>query len=113
MSNVKKEVPLARSFEDVLKNGTVTLSKPHKLGDEPAISTLLLPLSKMTGEDIIAAQDNYEAMGNQITGPVDLNKRFQAYLAAHMANVKPEVIMALPAVDFNFITLCVQRFLLR
>lgn len=110
--STKKETSPVRTYEEVLKTGTVTLSKPFKFEDEPAVATILFPLSKMTGADIIAAQDNYESVGNQITGPIELNKKYQAYLAAYIANVRPEFIMALPAADFNLITLCIQRFLL-
>lgn len=112
MSSTKKEAHPIRTYEEILKTGTVTLSKPFKFEDEPAISTLLLPLSKMTGIDIITVQDNFETVGNQITGPVELNKKYQAFMAAHLAGVKPEFIMALPVADFNLITLCIQRFLL-
>lgn len=113
MPNTKKEASPVRTYEEVLKTGTVTLSKPFKFEDEPAVSTLLLPLSKITGDDIIAAQDIFEAMGNQIAGPVELNKKYQAIMAAHLSGNKPEFIMALPAADFSLITLCIQHFLLK
>lgn len=111
MATNKKE-PIPRSYEDVLKTGTLTLSKPFKFEDDPEVVSILLPLSKMTGADIIAAQDNFELLGGQISGALELNKKYQAHLAAYLANVKPEFIFALPATDFSFITLCIQRFLL-
>lgn len=110
--STNKNNTVSRSYAEVLKTGTLTLSKPFKFEEGPEVASILLPLSKMTGADIVAAQDNFELMGGQISGPVELNKKYQAHLAAYLANVKPEFILALPVADFSFITLCIQRFLL-
>ncbi|WP_291954278.1 phage tail assembly protein [Cloacibacillus sp.] len=51
-------------------------------------------------------------MGNSITGPCELNKKFQSFFAATLAGVKPDFIAGLPMADFSRITLYCQRFLL-
>jgi hypothetical protein len=79
-------------------------------GDRTEIS---LPFSAVRGRDIVEAQDEYEALaGHPVSAVLELDKKFQAYVAAKIAQVPYDDILDLPVKDFAAITLAVQRFLL-
>lgn len=69
-------------------------------------------LDNLTGMDIINAQDDFEAMGNIISGPPELNKKFLAFVLARVAKIPADAVFNMSAKDFTGLTLQVQRFLL-
>jgi hypothetical protein len=72
-----------------------------------------LDFSGIRGRDIIAYQDEYEAVtGDSISMVVELDKKFQAFVASKLAQVPYDVILDLSMKDFAVITMTVQRFLL-
>ena len=98
-------------YEGVLEKKVFEFSAPFSFEGEPERTSLPFDLSTLTGQDMIEAQEDFDALGNS-SGVVELNKRYQAFLAARVAKVTPDYIMALPVRDFSSITLLVQRFLL-
>ena len=100
-------------YEKVLKDGIFTLTQPYKYGDDPEITTLEFPLKELTGQHIRTAQNNYEMLEGTISEVMELNKNYQAYVAAALMKVQPDFVFNLPAKDFTAITLFVERFLVR
>lgn len=70
--------------------------------------------SKLKGRDILEAQEEYEALTGTSVGfsVLELDKKFQAFMASKIAGISYDTILNLPAKDFSAVTLEVQRFLL-
>jgi hypothetical protein len=85
-----------------------TLSVP--VGD---ITEIDLRLSSLKGEDIIAAQAEFEAVtGSTTLGMLELSKSYQAFIVSKAAKIPYETVIGLPVQDFNVLTLHAQNFLL-
>lgn len=67
--------------------------------------------NKLKGSDLIAAEKEVRAMGDQ-TPSVFLSMNFQAIVAAKLIGVPVEDILDLPATDFRNIVFPVANFLL-
>lgn len=99
-------------YEAVLRDGMLPLSKPYKYGDGPERNVLDFPLKEMTGQHIRTAQRNYEMLEGTLGSMAELNKNYQAYIAAALMGVQPDFVFDLPAVDFTNVTAMVGLFLL-
>lgn len=72
--------------------------------------TINLDLDALTGRDLVSAEtEAYAQLGRPST---DLDKVYQACVAARAAKVPPDMFFALPAKDFALIARTVQNFLL-
>lgn len=100
------------SYETVLEDGVFTLSKPYKYGDGPEHNVLDFPLKDMKGQHLRTAQRNYEMLEGPLQGMAELNKSYQAYVAAALMGVQPDFVFGLPAKDFAELTVFVQLFLI-
>lgn len=100
------------SYETVLKDGVFALSKPYKYGDGPERNVLDFPLKDMKGQHLRTAQRNYEMLEGSLSDMAELNKTYQAYIAAAVMGVQPDFVFDLPAKDFTELTMFVQLFLL-
>lgn len=89
---------------------TIHLTKPMTLkGAE--VSELALNFDALTGADLVAAESEVRAMGDN-TPFIAASMRYQAAVAARMAGCPVDDILALPAEDFKNIIAPVVRFLL-
>ncbi|MCF0247947.1 MAG: phage tail assembly protein [Synergistes sp.] len=73
-------------------------------------SALDLNLDSLTGKDVVNAESEAAAIMGRPA--VDLDKIYQACVAARAAGVSVELLQALPARDFCKVTMAVQGFLL-
>lgn len=89
---------------------TVTLTKALKVKGKDTTS-ISLDFDKITGNDLLKAEKEARAMGDQ-SPSVFLSMTFQAVIAAKLIGVPPDDIMALPATDFRNIVFPVANFLL-
>lgn len=99
-------------YERVLQDGVFTLSKPYKYGDGPERNVLDFPLKDMKGQHLRTAQRNYEMLEGPLHDMAELNKNYQAYVAAALMGVQPDFVFDLPARDFTELTIFVQLFLI-
>lgn len=99
-------------YEAVLQDGVFTLSKPYKYGDGPERNVLDFPLKDMKGQHLRTAQRNYEMLEGPLGNMAELNKNYQAYVAAALMGVQPDFVFDLPAKDFTELTVFVQLFLI-
>lgn len=89
---------------------TVTLTKAFKVKGKDTTS-ISLDFDKITGNDLLKAEKEARAMGDQ-SPSVFLSMTFQAVIAAKLIGVPPDDILALPAKDFRNIVFPVANFLL-
>ncbi len=89
---------------------TVKLTKPIRIKGEE-ISEISLNFEKLTGEDLVAAESEVRAMGDN-TVIITASMRYQAAVAARMIGCPVDDILTMPAVDFKKIILHVTRFLI-
>lgn len=89
---------------------TVTLTKALKVKGKDTAS-ISLDFEKITGNDLLKAEKEARAMGDQ-SPSVFLPMTFQAVIAAKLIGVPPDDILALPAQDFRNIVFPVANFLL-
>lgn len=75
------------------------------------VKELDLDFTKITGNDLIKAENETRAMGDQ-TPSVFLSMRFQAIVAAKLIGVPVDDILELLAMDFRNIVFPVANFLL-
>lgn len=88
----------------------IHLTKPMTLkGAE--VSELALDFDAITGADLVAAESEARAMGDN-TPFIAASMRYQAAVAARMAGCPVDDILALSAEDFKNIIAPVVRFLL-
>lgn len=74
-----------------------------------------LNMAGITGEDIEKAEAEFISLNPTLAAQTplkDLNKSFQAIVAAKAAGVPPQLIRSLPATDYGKLTMKVQVFLL-
>lgn len=72
---------------------------------------LVLDFDGLSGKDMVAAEKETRLLGDN--PPVlELNKTYQAVVAAKAAKVKVDLVMDLPAKEFTKVTLLAQSFLL-
>lgn len=89
---------------------TITLTKALKVKGKDTTS-ISLDFDKITGNDLLKAEKEARAMGDQ-SPSVFLSMTFQAVIAAKLIGVPPDDILALPAQDFRNIVFPVANFLL-
>lgn len=75
------------------------------------VSELALDFDALTGADLVAAESEASAMGDN-TPFIAASMRYQAAVAARMAGCPVDDILALPAADFKAVISPVMRFLL-
>lgn len=84
-----------------------------KLFDDVERKEIQLDLEGLTGEDIISAERQFLASGNNDANPLkEFAKEYQILLAARAAKLPVEFFHSLSAKDFTAITIKVQNFLL-
>ncbi|MFX3635455.1 MAG: phage tail assembly protein [Candidatus Pristimantibacillus sp.] len=72
-----------------------------------------LNFEALTGKDIVSAEAQYRAAGNDESVFVkEMNKAFLAYVVASAAKVMPDAILNLPAKEFVKVTNKARNFLL-
>lgn len=69
-----------------------------------------LKLDALTGRDLISAESEAAALMGRPA--IDVDKTYQACVAAKSSGVPVDMLLGLPAKDFNGITSAVQSFLL-
>ena len=89
---------------------TVTLTKALKVKGKDTTS-ISLDFEKITGNDLLKAEKEARAMGDQ-SPSVFLSMTFQAVIAAKLIGMPPDDILTLPAQDFRNIVFPVANFLL-
>lgn len=89
---------------------TVKLSKPIKINGKDT-DTIVLDFNKITGQDMIAAEIESRAAGDQ-SPSVLISMIFQSALAAKMLGITYDDVLALPAEDFRHVVFPVANFLL-
>lgn len=72
---------------------------------------ITLDFDKLTGNDLIGAEKEARAMGDQ-SPSVFLSMTFQAIIAGKLIGIPADDVMALPAQDFRNIVVPVMGFLL-
>ena len=88
----------------------IMLSKPIMIKGEE-VKEIELDFEKLTGKQLIAAEREVRAKGDQ-TPSVFLSMNFQAAVAAKLVGVPVDDIEELPAIDFKNLVLPVANFLL-
>lgn len=99
--------------EKVIENdGNVyTLRQPLSFEGE-TYESLKLDFHKLTGEDIISCERQYQSSNHEFSFVKETSKAYQAYVVARAARVPAELIFKLSASDFSRVTLRCQNFLL-
>lgn len=88
----------------------VKLKTSLKIKDQ-TVNEVSLNFDNITGNDLVAAESEVRAMGDQ-TPSVFLSMRFQAAVAAKLIGVPVDDVLALPVPDFRKLVLPVANFLL-
>ena len=88
----------------------VKLKTSLKIKDQ-TMNEVSLNFDNITGNDLVAAESEVRAMGDQ-TPSVFLSMRFQAAVAAKLIGVPVDDILALPVTDFRKLVFPVANFLL-
>lgn len=93
-----------------------TLTRPFKFDDQE-YTELLLDFDKLSGNDMISIEREMKArkgliQPGEFIPMMELNKPYQAFVAARAAGVVPDLILALPAKEFSRITARVFGFLM-
>lgn len=88
----------------------VKLKTSLKIKDQ-TMNEVSLNFDNITGNDLVAAESEVRAMGDQ-TPSVFLSMRFQAAVAAKLIGVPVDDVLALPVPDFRKLVLPVANFLL-
>ncbi len=89
---------------------TITLKTSLKIKDKE-LKEIEMDFEKITGNDLIKAENEVRAMGDQ-TPSVFLSMRFQAAVAAKLIGVPVDDVLVLPVPDFRKLVLPVANFLL-
>lgn len=89
----------------------ITFSKPFSY-EGKEYEDLTLDIENMTGEDLESVERLLVTTGTPAPSVPELNKTFQALLAARAAKVPIEMIRALPARDYSKVTIAVGNFLM-
>lgn len=88
----------------------IKLSKPFTY-EEKEYKEIKLDLHGITGMDLIDAETEARAMGEQMV-VLEYSRIYLAIVASKAAKVKTNLITSLPATDFLEVTLETQNFLL-
>lgn len=88
----------------------VKLKTSLKIKDQ-TVNEVSLNFDNITGNDLVAAESEVRAIGDQ-TPSVFLSMRFQAAVAAKLIGVPVDDVLALPVPDFRKLVLPVANFLL-
>lgn len=88
----------------------VKLKTSLKIKDQ-TMNEVSLNFDNITGNDLVAAESEVRAMGDQ-TPSVFLSMRFQAAVAAKLIGAPVDDVLALPVPDFRKLVLPVANFLL-
>lgn len=88
----------------------VKLKTSLKIKDQ-TVNEVSLNFDNITGNDLVAAESEVRAMGDQ-TPSVFLSMRFQAAVAAKLIGVPVDDVLALPVTDFRKLVFPVANFLL-
>nr|DAP37337.1 MAG TPA: tail assembly chaperone protein [Caudoviricetes sp.] len=88
----------------------VKLKTSLKIKDQ-IVNEVSLNFDNITGNDLVAAESEVRAIGDQ-TPSVFLSMRFQAAVAAKLIGVPVDDVLALPVPDFRKLVLPVANFLL-
>lgn len=88
----------------------VKLKTSLKIKDQ-TMNEISLNFDNITGNDLVAAESEVRAMGDQ-TPSVFLSMRFQAAVAAKLIGVPVDDVLALQVPDFRKLVLPVANFLL-
>ena len=100
-------------YAKTVSTGKFELLKPIFV-DEREVKELDFPISDMRGRDVVTAQEEFEVLTDSpMSGVLESNKNFLAYLAAKVAKIPYDTVLDMPIRDFNWITLITQRFLFR
>jgi hypothetical protein len=89
----------------------IKLSKPVLYAGKE-YTTLDLDLDGLSGEDMIAAEQECLALQQAVSPVAEFSKSYLSNLAARAAKVDSDMIRKLPVKDFAYVTLVVQDFLL-
>jgi hypothetical protein len=87
----------------------ITLKKPLEK-DGKTIEKLTINIDKLTGNDIMNAENEVVMRGNKSPNPLFTSEGFAVIAAKASGNI-PEDIFALSAPDFLLVTSMVQNFL--
>ncbi len=88
----------------------VKLKTSLKIKDQ-TVNEISLNFDNITGNDLVTAESEVRAMGDQ-TPSVFLSMRFQAAVAAKLIGVPVDDVLALPVPDFRKLVFPVANFLL-
>lgn len=88
----------------------VKLKTSLKIKDQ-TVNEVSLNFDNITGNDLVTAESEVRAMGDQ-TPSVFLSMRFQAAVAAKLIGVPVDDVLSLPVPDFRKLVLPVTNFLL-
>lgn len=88
----------------------IKLKTSLKIKDQ-TVNEVSLNFDNITGNDLVAAESEVRAMGDQ-TPSVFLSMRFQAAVAAKLIGIPVDDVLALPVPDFRKLVLPVANFLL-
>lgn len=88
----------------------VKLKTSLKIKDQ-TVNEVSLNFDNITGNDLVTAESEVRAMGDQ-TPSVFLSMRFQAAVAAKLIGVPVDDVLALPVPDFRKLVFPVANFLL-
>ncbi|WP_051775871.1 phage tail assembly protein [Paenibacillus tyrfis] len=75
-------------------------------------SSFKLDFERLSGDDIIVCERQYQARQPDFTYVKETSKEYQSYIVARAAGVQVELIRKLSASDFSRVTLRAQNFLL-
>lgn len=93
---------------------TITLTRPTKLnGSEKEITEVNLDLENLKGKDLMELEQGFRATHRGEYVPVlNIDLRFQAWVAGRVSGLNPEDLGELYAPDFAAVCSEVQGFLL-
>lgn len=89
---------------------TITLTKPMTIGGKE-ISEVSMNFDDLTGNDLIKAESEARAMGDN-TPLIAASMKYQAAVAARVLKCPADDVLALGAKDFTKVIAAVTRFLL-
>lgn len=88
--------------------GTIQLTKPFMIKGEE-VNEIMLDFDKLTGNDLIEAEKETRALGDN-TPIIAASMKYQAAVAARMIGCPVDDVIALPAADFKKLIAPVMHF---
>lgn len=95
------------------KKAIYTLKKPVTIDGQNYTEVDLSDLDKLTGEDILAIEQEMQSDGFVIAGMAELSKAYLLYIAARAAKINVQILKKFPISDISKITAMAQTFLLQ